>query len=165
MQAAGITGRPNVDWCETNKEATVRTNVIGTLGIVDACWQRGIHATLFATGCIYEYDKDHPVHALACEVSSDCVHEQSWVTCPGQIGGRGFTEEDRPNYDGSFYRLEVSQMMRWTLTGAGASKTKAIVEELLKVYSNVLILRVRCIVFRKPCSCLVNSSACRSQTI
>ena len=60
-QAAGLTGSPNVDWCETNREATIRTNVLGVLSVVDACWQRGVHVTLFATGCIYEYDALHPV--------------------------------------------------------------------------------------------------------
>ena len=42
----------------------IRVNVCGTLALVDSCNSRGIHATLYATGCIYEYDKDHPVRAL-----------------------------------------------------------------------------------------------------
>lgn len=29
LNAAGVTGRPNVDWCEDHKEETIRTNVIG----------------------------------------------------------------------------------------------------------------------------------------
>ena len=31
LNAAGVTGRPNVDWCEDNQEATLRANVIGTM--------------------------------------------------------------------------------------------------------------------------------------
>ena len=54
-------------------------NVIGTLSLVDLCVSRGIHISNFATGCIYSYDEDHP------------------------IGGKGFTEEDEPNFSGSFY--------------------------------------------------------------
>ena len=41
-----------------------------------------------------------------------------------QIGGKGFTETDKPNYEASFY-----------------SKTKGMVEDLLTSYSNICILR------------------------
>ncbi|KAH0492463.1 hypothetical protein TgHK011_007416 [Trichoderma gracile] len=102
LNAAGCTGRPNVDWCEDNKGQTVRSNVIGTLNLADACFQANIHCTTFATGCIYQYDKAHP------------------------IGGRAYTEEDRPNFEGSFYSL-----------------TKGHVEPVLSSYPNCLILRLR----------------------
>ncbi|RDA93227.1 hypothetical protein CP533_6503 [Ophiocordyceps camponoti-saundersi (nom. inval.)] len=103
INAAGCTGRPNVDWCEDNKEATVRSNAIGTLNLADCCFQAGrLHCTVFATGCIYQYDDEHP------------------------IGGPGYTEEDEPNFRGSFYSL-----------------TKSHVEPMLKSYDNCLILRLR----------------------
>jgi NAD dependent epimerase/dehydratase family len=51
LNCAGVTGRPNVDWCEDNKEATIRSNVIGTLNLADCCFEKGIHCTVFATGC------------------------------------------------------------------------------------------------------------------
>ena len=50
LNCAGLTGRPNVDWCEDHKDEVVRVNVIGTLGLLDACEARGIHCTNFATG-------------------------------------------------------------------------------------------------------------------
>src|SRR5205085_2214040 len=31
INAAGLTGKPTVDWCETHKAETIRTNVIGTI--------------------------------------------------------------------------------------------------------------------------------------
>ncbi|KAL2258706.1 hypothetical protein VTK26DRAFT_7871 [Humicola hyalothermophila] len=102
LNAAGCTGRPNVDWCEDNKEATIRSNVIGTLNLADCCDLRGVHCTVFATGCIYQYDAAHP-----------------W-------DGPGFVETDPANFAGSFY-----------------SMTKANVEEIIKHYRNVLILRLR----------------------
>ena len=34
LMSAGITGRPNIDWCEDHKPETIRTNVIGTLNVV-----------------------------------------------------------------------------------------------------------------------------------
>lgn len=79
LNAAGSTGRPNVDWCEDNKEETVRNNVIGTLNLADCCFLKGIHITVFATGCIYTYDDKHP------------------------IGGAGYLETDKANFAGSFY--------------------------------------------------------------
>lgn len=102
INAAGVTGRPNVDWCEDHKDETIRSNVIGTLTIADICAIRNVHHLLYATGCIFEYDNDHV------------------------LGGVGFTEEDTPNFHGSFY-----------------SHTKAMVEDLLKNYPTTLTLRVR----------------------
>jgi len=81
VNCAGLTGRPNVDWCEDHKEEVIRVNVVGTLGLLDAAESRGIHITNFATGCIYNYDATHT------------------------IGGAKFTELDAPNYVGSFYSL------------------------------------------------------------
>lgn len=79
LNAAGCTGRPNVDWCEDHKEETMRSNVIGTLNLTDCCYLKGIHCTVFATGCIYQYDDKHP-----------------W-------DGPGYTETDPANFAGSFY--------------------------------------------------------------
>ncbi len=84
--AAGCTGRPNVDWCEDHREETVRSNVIGTLNVVDVCAMRNIHCTVFATGCIYQYDKEHPWH------------------------GPGFVETDPPNFFGSFYSMTKAHL-------------------------------------------------------
>lgn len=103
FNAAGVTGRPNIDWCETHKPDTIRTNVIGTLNLADLCLERNIHCTVYATGCIFAYDEKHP-----------------------EGSGIGFTEEDAPNFDGSFY-----------------SQTKGYMEPMLKEYPNCLILRVR----------------------
>jgi 3,5-epimerase/4-reductase len=53
LNAAGVTGRPNVDWCEDNKLETIRSNVIGTLNVADVCAMKGIIHLLYASGCIY----------------------------------------------------------------------------------------------------------------
>lgn len=103
FNAAGVTGRPNVDWCETHRHETIRSNVLGCTMLADVCFQRGIHMTYYGTGCIYTYDEAHP-----------------------EGSGKGFQEEDPPNFTGSFY-----------------SATKVMVEGLLKEYPNVLILRMR----------------------
>ncbi|XP_057871369.2 trifunctional UDP-glucose 4,6-dehydratase/UDP-4-keto-6-deoxy-D-glucose 3,5-epimerase/UDP-4-keto-L-rhamnose-reductase RHM1 isoform X2 [Cryptomeria japonica] len=80
FNAAGVTGRPNVDWCESHKPETIRTNVMGTLNLADVCREQGLLLMNFATGCIFEYDANHPVES-----------------------GIGFREEDKPNFIGSFY--------------------------------------------------------------
>jgi dTDP-4-dehydrorhamnose reductase len=80
LNSAGVTGRPNVDWCEDNKQATIRSNVIGTLNLADVCWLKKIHMTNFATGCIYVYDEAHAMRS-----------------------GNGFKETDPANFDGSYY--------------------------------------------------------------
>jgi len=92
LNAAGVTGRPNVDWCETHKEETMRVNVIGTLSLADLCDARGVHLTVFATGCIYEYDAAHPLGS-----------------------GIGFKEHELPNFKASFYsetKGYVDQMLK-----------------------------------------------------
>ncbi|KAL7167404.1 hypothetical protein ACSBR2_037960 [Camellia fascicularis] len=80
FNAAGVTGRPNVDWCESHKVETIRTNVVGTLTLADLCRDRGLILINYATGCIFEYDSAHPLGS-----------------------GVGFKEEDIPNFVGSFY--------------------------------------------------------------
>ncbi len=103
INAAGITGRPNVDWCEDHKSETIRVNLIGTLTIADVAFKQDIHCINIGTGCIYSYDADHPMGS-----------------------GLGFTEEDPPNFKGSFY-----------------SHTKCTLDDLLMNYPNVLNLRLR----------------------
>jgi dTDP-4-dehydrorhamnose reductase len=103
INAAGLIGKPNVDWCETHKQETIRVNVIGTVNLADIAFQHNLHLTNISTGCIYEYDAQHPM----------------W-------SGIGFTEEDAPNFDGSFY-----------------SATKIVMEKLILNYPNVLNLRVK----------------------
>lgn len=103
INAAGLTGRPTVDWCEDHRMETIRANIVGALNLADVAYSHGIHMTNFGTGCIYQYDDAHPMSS-----------------------GLGFKEEDPPNFSGSFY-----------------SKTKIMLDELLKSYPNVLNLRLR----------------------
>lgn len=97
INAAGKTGRPNVDWCEDHKEETLHANVTGPLVLLEECRARGIYWVHLSSGCIYT----------------------------GDNGGEGFTEDDEPNFSGSFY-----------------SRTKAWSEQILKEFP-VLILRLR----------------------
>ncbi|KAJ6238889.1 trifunctional udp-glucose 4 [Anaeramoeba flamelloides] len=80
INAAGVVGKPNVDWCEDHKQEVQFINVTCTLSLAHLCHTRGIHLTQLGTGCIYEYDGDHQPRSGKC-----------------------FTELDKPNFDGSFY--------------------------------------------------------------
>merc|ERR1719499_995420 len=114
LNCAGITGRPNVDWCQDNKEATVRANVIGCLTLCDVAMKHDIHVSNLATGCIFHYDKDKPMHKWD-------ARKKTWVN------GGAFSEEDVPNFDGSWY-----------------SQTKGYVDQILKdAFPNVMTLRLR----------------------
>ncbi len=105
INAAGRTGTPNVDWCEDHKMETLRSNVTGPLVLLEECGKRGIYWVHVSSGCIYQ----------------------------GDAGGQGFTEDDPPNFSGSFY-----------------ARTKAWSEQMLKEFtapsegkSGILILRLR----------------------
>ncbi|MFH0851850.1 MAG: sugar nucleotide-binding protein [Candidatus Peregrinibacteria bacterium] len=105
INAAGKTGVPNVDWCEEHKLETLRSNVTGPLVLLEECRRRGIAWVHLSSGCIYE----------------------------GDNGGRGWTEEDEPNFTGSFY-----------------SRSKALCERSLREFTDpqegrggILILRLR----------------------
>lgn len=65
INCAGVRGNPNADWCEDHKVETVRSNVLGVLNVVDACFRLGLHVTHFGSACIYtmpeqEALEDHP---------------------------------------------------------------------------------------------------------
>jgi 3,5-epimerase/4-reductase len=53
INAAGKTGRPNVDWCETHQTETYRANVAGPLVLAEACAARSAHLVHLASGCIF----------------------------------------------------------------------------------------------------------------
>lgn len=97
LNAAGKTGRPNVDWCETHQAETLYSNVTGPLVLWQACNEANARLVHLGSGCIYSGDNH----------------------------GQGFSEEDAPNFDGSFY-----------------SRTKAWSERMLAEFP-VLQLRLR----------------------
>ena len=81
INAAGYTGKPNVDACETNKEATLHGNVLWPQILTDWCTLNDIVLGHVSSGCIYQGRRDD---------------------------GKPFTEEDEPNFtweknNGSFY--------------------------------------------------------------
>ncbi len=104
INCVGKTGRPNVDWCEDHKLETIFANVTVPLMLARACEELGIRLVHIGSGCVYSGDND----------------------------GRGFSEDDAPNFSGSFY-----------------SRTKAWSEAMLNEFS-VLQLRLRMPLIGRP---------------
>lgn len=71
---AGVRAEPNIDWCETHKPETVAVNVGGALTVMLAALEVGAYPIQIASGCIYHGGPEH-----------------------------AFSEEDAPNFTGSFY--------------------------------------------------------------
>jgi len=97
INCIGKTGKPNVDWCELNKGETLFGNVMVPLILLEACRDTKTKLLHIGTGCVYSGDND----------------------------GKGFSEEDEPNFIGSYY-----------------ANTKAFSERILKEF-DILQLRIR----------------------
>jgi len=70
----------------------VRDNLFSPLSLAILCQQLNIHFTYMGTGCIFDYDEDHPYPPA----SDDPDVFESDMTI-------GFTEEDLPNFFASSY--------------------------------------------------------------
>ncbi len=73
FNAAGVTCRPNVDFCESHKVETIRANVVGTLTLVDVCEQSNLLLITFEQGEILSMTK---ITSLVVElVSRKTTHQ------------------------------------------------------------------------------------------
>lgn len=105
INAIGITGSPNIDWCESHQKETWFGNVEVPVMLAKACKDKGIRLVHMSSGCIYQ----------------------------GGKGDSGWAEEDKPNFEGSYY-----------------SHSKAETERLLADYPNILITRIRMPLDKEP---------------
>ena len=97
INCAARTGKPNIDWCEDHKLETLDSNLRGPLTLLKVCEELGQYWVQIGSGCIYQGDNN----------------------------GQGWSEDDAPNFTGSYY-----------------SKVKAWMNDILKDYP-VLQLRLR----------------------
>jgi dTDP-4-dehydrorhamnose reductase/dTDP-4-dehydrorhamnose 3,5-epimerase-like enzyme len=61
--AAGISGRPTIDWCEANEDETYKINYLAILNLMEVC--KDVHLTIFGSGAVYTglkalYTEDDP---------------------------------------------------------------------------------------------------------
>lgn len=77
---------PHIDWCEDHKLETTAVNVVGALNAMMAAIEVGAYPIEIGSGCVYEGGTD-----------------------------REFTEEDEPNFTGSYYsrqRIALQHAMK-----------------------------------------------------
>ncbi|MBI5222757.1 MAG: sugar nucleotide-binding protein [Candidatus Magasanikbacteria bacterium] len=60
LNAGGVTGKPNVDWCETHQMETIVGNTLLPILIAQACQERGVYLLHIGSGCIFYGDSPHP---------------------------------------------------------------------------------------------------------
>jgi len=59
INCAGLTGVPNIFWCDDNPVETIETNVIYQLTLAKLCNDRNIHLTTIGSGGIFQNDKSY----------------------------------------------------------------------------------------------------------
>jgi dTDP-4-dehydrorhamnose reductase len=59
INCAGMTGRPNVDWCDVHQRETIRGNTMLPIVLADACQQMGVYLLHMGSGCIFYGDSPH----------------------------------------------------------------------------------------------------------
>jgi 3,5-epimerase/4-reductase len=82
INAAGKTGRPNIDWCELpeNRDLTYRVNVLGASLLAAECYRLKIRMIHLSSGCIFDGLPPDPM---------------------------GFTESDEPNPQSYYAQTKV----------------------------------------------------------
>ena len=91
ISAAGVTGIPNIDWCETHRKETADVNFTGMINLLQIAKSHSTRVLMFGSGCVYEYDDEHPMYS-----------------------GKGFTEKDTPSFTKSWYsflRVELEKQL------------------------------------------------------
>lgn len=59
LNAAGVRGRPNVDWCDSHQMETILGNTLLPIVIAQACAQAGVYLLHMGSGCIFYGDSPH----------------------------------------------------------------------------------------------------------
>lgn len=60
LNAAGVTGKPNVDWCDSHQMETIVGNTLVPIAIAQACQEAGVYFLHIGSGCIFYGDAPHP---------------------------------------------------------------------------------------------------------
>ncbi|HOX04583.1 MAG TPA: sugar nucleotide-binding protein [Verrucomicrobiota bacterium] len=130
INAAGYTGKPNVDGCETARADTLQGNTLFPLTVAHACQAAGIPWGHVSSGCIYTGAKilENGVERVEPDLMRPDVRE--WREAHPETV-RGFVETDEPNF--SFRRPPCSFY----------SGTKALAEEAIAGVGRSYLWRLR----------------------
>jgi len=130
INAAGYTGKPNVDACEEHKADTLAGNTLLPLTVANACANYGIPWGHVSSGCIFTGAKIEA--AGQTRIEPDLTKPESRKVVEQQPERvHGFTEVDEPNF--SFRRGPCSFY----------SGTKALAEEAIVGVGQSYIWRLR----------------------
>jgi dTDP-4-dehydrorhamnose reductase len=130
INAAGFTGKPNVDACETARAETLQGNTLLPQTIGQACAAAGIPWGHISSGCIYTGAKITRDGATRVEPDLTRPELRDLVERdPAAV--HGFTETDEPNF--SFRRPPCSFY----------SGTKALAEEAVSGMGQTYVWRLR----------------------
>ncbi len=77
-------------------DENLRDNLYAPWILAALCDRLGIHMTYIGTGCLFQYNKEHP------------------------IGGRPYAEEDTPNYAGNSYSVAKGYTDRMLTKGTNS---------------------------------------------
>jgi len=131
INAAGFTGKPNVDACEKFKAETIAGNVTLALTVAQACDVAGVMLGTVSSGCIYtgaKIRRQDGTWAIEDRLTEPLIAE---LLEQRSERVQGFTEEDEPNFtfehnNCSFY-----------------SGTKAVAENALRGFPDFYVWRLR----------------------
>ena len=131
INAAGFTGKPNVDSCENQKGETIAGNITLAHTVAQACDVAGIKLGFVSSGCIYtgaKVRKECGTWAVEDRLTEPLVSE---LLSKRSERVAGFAETDEPNFcfahnNCSFY-----------------SGTKALAEEVMAGFPDFYVWRLR----------------------
>lgn len=97
INAAGFTGKPNVDECERKKDETIEGNLLLPVILASACVELGIPWGHVSSGCVYNGAKVEKGDGY--DIVTDLQETKTrklWTSNPPAL--LGFTEKDEPNF-------------------------------------------------------------------
>lgn len=130
INAAGSTGKPNVDACETLRAEAVLGNVVLPKTVSNACEMAGVRWAQISSGCIYSGAFISEDGTVRVEKDLTRTPLKKLVELRPQLVS-GYREEDPPNF--TFHEPPCSFY----------SGTKALCEEILAHDANAYIWRLR----------------------
>src|ERR1035441_827196 len=72
-----LTGNPNIDSCETDKEKTFFTNTMVPIGLANACNKFGIHFIQLSSGCCFRSDRKSQYRQLRDRQRENLLHKHN----------------------------------------------------------------------------------------
>ena len=105
INCVGKTGRPNIDWCEDNKEDTILSNTAAPIIISSLCSKQKIYFVHIGSGCVYQgegethngyLEKDKANNTGNIYVRSKIISEEALRELPGLQLRIRMPLDDRP---------------------------------------------------------------------